>query len=500
MSNGRLDFPFDFGRPQRRPAPGEDAPFRILVIGDFSGGAPLPLAQRAAKRIDLDRFDRVFAELAPRVRVTATAQPAEVTCGSIDDFHPDRLYDRLSLFAALRQLRAELADPALYRRAAAALGAAAPAPAATPVTPAATESASGDIARLLGRAPAAPAGHPAPATAAGSALDQLIRAAVARHVVADTQAEQQRYLAAADRAITEEMRKLLHDPAFQAMEARWRALWRLASGIEDSERVQVLLLDASLAEIAADLAAGAGDLGRTALHQRLAGAETEAPDGQRWSLIVLDHSFAPTDADGVLLAALGTLAARAGAPLVAAASPLAVGAPDAAALARPADWQVPAGSGAAFWQQLRASSVAPSIGLALPRVLERLPYGARTERIDRFDFEELSEAREHGDYLWSNPALSLALLAAHAFEQDGWALDLDSQLELADLPSHSYRDDGEAQQQACAEAYFSDSAAQQILARGLMPLISSRNRNVARLMRWQSIAEPAAPLRGPWGG
>lgn len=496
MSNGRLDFQFDFGRPQRRSVPDEDASFRILVVGDFSGGSSVPFAQRAPKRIDLDRFDRVFVELAPRVRAMATAQPVEVALDSIDDFHPDRLYDRLPLFAALRQLRAELADPALYQRAAAALGAAAPTPAAPPVTPAATEQASGDIARLLGRAPSTPVENPA--ADAGRAVDHLIRAAVAKHVVADTQADQQRYLAAADRALTVEMRNLLHDPAFQAMEARWRALWRLASGIEDSDRVQLLLLDASLAEIAADLAAGAGDLGRTVLHQRLAGAETEPPDGKRWSLIVLDHHFAPTDTDGVLLAALGTLAARAGAPLVAGASPLAVGAPDAAALAGPTGWQVPAGTGGAFWQRLRASSVAPSIGLALPRVLERLPYGAKTERIDRFDFEELSDSREHAGYLWSNPALSLALLAARAFEQDGWALDLDSQLDLADLPSHSYRDDGEARQQACAEAYFSESAAQQILARGLMPLMSFRNRNAARLMRWQSIAEPPAALRGPW--
>jgi type VI secretion system protein ImpC len=38
-----------------------------------------------------------------------------------------------------------------------------------------------------------------------------------------------------------------------------------------------------------------------------------------------------------------------------------------------------------------------------------------------------------------------------------------------------------------------------LLGRGLMPFVSARDRNSARLARFQSIADPAAPLVGPWG-
>jgi hypothetical protein len=33
---------------------------------------------------------------------------------------------------------------------------------------------------------------------------------------------------------------------------------------------------------------------------------------------------------------------------------------------------------------------------------------------------------------------------------------------------------------------------------GLTPLVTVRNRDVVRLLRWQSIADPAQRLRGRW--
>jgi len=43
-----------------------------------------------------------------------------------------------------------------------------------------------------------------------------------------------------------------------------------------------------------------------------------------------------------------------------------------------------------------------------------------------------------------------------------------------------------------------DRAGQALLERGLIPLLSSKNRNAIRVMRVQSIADPAQPLSGPW--
>ncbi len=72
-------------------------------------------------------------------------------------------------------------------------------------------------------------------------------------------------------------------------------------------------------------------------------------------------------------------------------------------------------------------------------------------------------------------------------------------LQIGDLPAHTYQVDGETQLQPCAEVCLTERAAESILSRGLMPLMSYKNRNAVRLIRWQSLADPAAALAGPWG-
>ena len=41
-------------------------------------------------------------------------------------------------------------------------------------------------------------------------------------------------------------------------------------------------------------------------------------------------------------------------------------------------------------------------------------------------------------------------------------------------------------------------SAEAILGRGIMPVVSFRNRDMARLLRVQLIAKPLAALAGPW--
>ena len=79
-------------------------------------------------------------------------------------------------------------------------------------------------------------------------------------------------------------------------------------------------------------------------------------------------------------------------------------------------------AGAVAWAELRKSSVAPWIGLTLPRVLARLPYGAGTERIDRFAFEEVPADRPHTAYLWTGAGWAVARWMAGVFIESGWKL------------------------------------------------------------------------------
>jgi type VI secretion system protein ImpC len=210
--------------------------------------------------------------------------------------------------------------------------------------------------------------------------------------------------------------------------------------------------------------------------------------------LVLDQRFGPGAEDVQYLAALGALAARAGAPLVAGATARTAGCTSLVDLAEPRRWAAPESPELAQWAALRTSPMAPWIGLVLPQVLMRLPYGREGERISAFDFDELPAPREHAAYLWGNGSLALALLAGRSLQEQGSAVDVSDQLDLDDLPSHVFTEEGVRQQQPCAELLLGEQAAAALLARGLMPLVSYRDRNAARLLRWQSVAAPAQGL------
>ena len=55
--------------------------------------------------------------------------------------------------------------------------------------------------------------------------------------------------------------------------------------------------------------------------------------------------------------------------------------------------------------RLRESEDARYIGLAMPRFLSRLPYGAKTNPVEEFDFEEDTGAADHSRYTWAKRSL-----------------------------------------------------------------------------------------------
>lgn len=436
-------FEFDLGLGRSSRGRRETEPLRLLVLGDFSGKAPgerEPLGNRPTRRVDFDNADAVLRQMAPRVKTADRA----VSFEQIDDFHPDRLYARLDLFDALRHAR---------------------------LMPAA--DADDDLSRLLGRTKA-PAPPPAAAPAA-MGIDALIRHAVAPHIVKDTSARTAAHIAAVDFAIAHEMRALLHAPGFQSLEAAWRGIRWLISGLELDENLELHLFDVSRDELGADIVAANGRMTDTGVY----GALVDRPRGARWSALVALFEFGPSETDIGLLAALGLIAAHVGGPLLAGAD---------LALADPArDWPA--------WLPLRRSEAARWIALAAPRVLLRLPYGPDSDPTDAFAFEEFAAGPPvHEHFLWGNGALALAMLIGRGFASRGWDMEPGDEREIDDLPAFTYVRDGEREMQACAERFLSDREIDTILKAGIVPLVSRHDRNAIVAVRVQSISDPPAPL------
>jgi type VI secretion system ImpC/EvpB family protein len=438
---GRLEFDIRAGR----PSPSRDGmPMRLLVLGDFGGTAAAdrpPLATRPTRRLDPETLDEVMLRLAPRL----AWRGGEVVFHGLDDFHPDRLYARLPMFKGLREARD------------------------TPGT------ADDDLRRLLG----GPADAPPSVAAPARGLDALIRDIVAPHIVKDTSVQARIHRTAVDTAIAEHMRTLLHEPAFQSLEAAWRGVQWLISSLELDEHLQLHLFDVTREELLADVVDARGRLAGTGIHRALVDRWRGVPGEQGWSVLVALMDFGASEADVVLLAALGLIASHAGGPLLAGADPVLAG-EDAGDMAA--------------WQALRGSDVAPWIGLASPRVLLRLPYGKGSDPIEGFAFEEFAGAPPHGELLWGSASLATALLIGRAFTARGWDMEPGDERDIGDMPAYTFVREGERELLPCAERLLTEPEIHALLRAGLIPVAGRRDRNGVAVIRFQSISDPPAPL------
>jgi type VI secretion system protein ImpC len=479
---------------------------RILVLGDFSGrhepvvGTPTDLANRPILSVDLDSFDAALEHLSPGLALAVSANVSPGTAAkfeTLDDFHPDHLYSSLEPFRRLRESRARLLDPASFEAEASRLMEGVP-PASSSTALEATSAAprpedeAGLLQRLIG-APAESASRPA---ASQSLVDGLIRRLVQPHIKSGSTRAPAPYVAALDASATELMRALLHDTGFQALESSWRGVRRLVESLELGDTLTLHIVDIGKDELRADLVSSGGNPQESAAHRLLADASRRGADAQPWSLLVGLYSFGANADDIALLGHLGVIASRAGGPLLAAAEPSLAGCERLGEDTEPHRWAIGDPDVERLWSDLRRSPSAPWVGLALPRFLLRLPYGAKTDPVERFAFEEFSAAAGHEAYLWGNPALACAEVIARAFLADGPNLSIEGPQEIDDLPAHVRDHDGERRLQPCAEFSLPIGVGQELLQRGLIPLLSYANRNAVRVVGVQSIADPPRALAG----
>jgi len=495
---GELRFDVRVGRPVRhRRASGDRPGMRILLLADFTGYGTRPrppLGERRPESVDVDNFEDLFRRWAPSVLLPAddgATTHTLVELRDLDGFHPDSLVERVPAVAALRQVRGRLLDANTSAATVAELRRVTADPLPATVDAAAQESDPALLDRLLGRrsAPAAPT-----PTAAISALIQRL---VEPHIVPAVDPQASHFVAAIDHTLTTHMRRLLHHPDFQALESAWRAAHWVISNLETSDDLRIHLLDVTKQELATAFA-GATTIEESTLHRLLTQAGASDDGEVAWSVLAGGFRFGPTSEDVELLGALGALGASIGAPFLAEANTALIGCSSLAQMPDPRQWAPLDAATAERWSVLRRSAAAPWLGLALPRIMLRAPYGRTTDPIEQFPFEEMPSPPLHEAYLWGSPAFACALLLGQAYTDAGPAMTPGDRQDLLDLPSHSYVDGGTPALTPSSEVAVSERTAETILARGLMPMVSFAQRNLVRVARFQSLADPPATLSGAW--
>ncbi|MFN7933406.1 MAG: type VI secretion system contractile sheath large subunit [Bryobacteraceae bacterium] len=483
--------------PQR---PDRDTPFRILVLGDFSGRASRGIVTKGQRKpitVDRDNFEDLFESLNVQLRLPLDGGSAlDLEFRELDDFLPDRIFESHPVFRKLRQLREDLEDPSTFLAAARQLGIEPGAAKSQPAPPVPQPPAESLLTgNLLDQALEATESRGA-SSAKSDPMAQFIQAVVAPHIVPKADPKKKELIQMADAAIGGSMRAILHHPAFQELEANWRSLYLLVREVETGPKLKIQLIDISAQEIDADIASS-DDLRTTALYRVIVEQTVGTPGADPWGVIVGSYTFGPSMEDLNRLARLGLFARKAGAPLLASAAHSLLGCDSLAASPYPEDWKP--GPEQEGWNLIRSLPEARYIGLAIPRYLVRMPYGKSGERTERFDFEEMTGTPVHSQYLWGNSAYLAACLLGQNFAEFGWSMDGAEILTIGRLPLHMYKEGGESKITPCMEVCLTMTSIEAIGHQGLMVFIAYAGRDEARLAGFRSISTGGEAIAGRWG-
>lgn len=503
------------GEPYPSGRPDPDVPFRMLIMGDFSGRdigqdrdkqrAP---ANRRPLRVDRDNIQDLTGKLDVSLHCPLLGDRAPsitLKFAELDDFHPDRLVHQVEPLRKLLDIRRRLANQSTFPQAADEIRAwtqlQKPGKAQSILPESLPRQAEGGslltgnlLDQMLEQAPTSvPNLRP-------TDWQAFLQSIVSPYTVPKEHPMAQELTAQVDAAMSQIMRILLHDPVFQQAEAAWRGLSFIVDRLETDSQLQLYLLDLPKSELATDLQ-NRDDLQGTMLHRLLVHEAVRTPGAHPWAVVGGLYTFDRTTEDVAILERMARLCKEAGAPFLAAASPSVVGCSSFGTMPDPDDWKLTAAQEREQegWNHLRHLPEASYLGLALPRFLLRLPYGQETEPISSFTFEEMMGVPNHEDYCWGNPIFAGLVLMGQAFSESSWEMTPGSIKEIEGLLLHVHpNESGESVTTPCAEALLTERAAERLLEEGLMPFVSYKDQDRIRLVRFQSLASPATSLNGPW--
>ncbi|WP_368928965.1 type VI secretion system contractile sheath large subunit [Alcaligenes faecalis] len=306
----------------------------------------------------------------------------------------------------------------------------------------------------------------------------------------------QAVIAQIDQKMTEQINHILHHPEFQRLEGAWRGLHHLVSNTETDELLRIRVMPATKKELARNLKRYKGVAwDQSPLFKKVYEQEYGQFGGEPFGCLVGDYHFDHSPPDVEMLGELARIGAAAHSPFIAGAAPSVMQMESWQELANPRDLtKIFSNTEYAAWQSLRESDDARYLGLAMPRFLARLPYGARTNPVDEFDFEEDTDGASHDRYTWANSAYAMAVNINRSFKHFGWCTAIrgvESGGAVQNLPCHTFpTDDGGVDIKCPTEIAISDRREAELAKNGFMPLVHRKNSDFAAFIGAQSLQKP----------
>jgi type VI secretion system protein ImpC len=304
-------------------------------------------------------------------------------------------------------------------------------------------------------------------------------------------------IAAIDQKLTEQINLILHHEEFQKLEGAWRGLHHLVSNTETDEMLKIRFLNVGKKELHRTLKTYKGTAwDQSPLFKRLYEEEYGTLGGEPYGCLVGDYYFDHSPVDVELLGELSKTCAAMHAPLITAASPSLFLMDSWQELSNPRDLTTIFSTPQyAAWRSLRESEESRYLGLTMPRVLARTPYGVKGDPVDEFDFEEDTVGADSKKFCWANSAYAMAVNINRSFKLYGWCSQIrgiESGGVVENLPTHTFpTDDGGVDMKCPTEIAISDRREAELAKNGFMPLLHKKNTDLAAFIGAQSLHKAA---------
>jgi type VI secretion system protein ImpC len=304
------------------------------------------------------------------------------------------------------------------------------------------------------------------------------------------------YVAELDRKITEQLNLIMHHAEFQKLESAWRGLHYLVNNTETDQMLKIRVMNISKKELGKTLKRYKGTAwDQSPIFKKIYEEEYGQLGGEPYGCLIGDYYFDHSAPDVEMLGGIAQVAAAAHAPFISAANSSLMGMDNWNELANPRDLaKIFSTPDYAAWRSLRESDDAKYIGLAMPRTLSRLPYGAKTNPVEEFDFEEDTSGADSSKYTWQNAAYAMAVNINRSFKEFGWCSrirGIESGGAVEGLPVHTFpTDDGGVDMKCPTEIAITDRRSAELDKMGLMPLVHRKNSDMAAFISAQSLAKP----------
>ncbi|PHQ36170.1 type VI secretion system contractile sheath large subunit [Rhodopirellula bahusiensis] len=338
---------------------------------------------------------------------------------------------------------------------------------------------------------------------AGLAVTRAVNTLAAQLVTSEMVAESdviktiEALVAEIDGKISEQMNEILHHDDFQQLEGAWRGFSHLVNNTETDEMLKIRVLNISKKDLHKTLKKFKGTAwDQSPIFKKLYEEEYGQFGGEPYGALIGDYYFDHSPVDVELLGEIAKVSAAAHAPFITAAAPSLMHMDSWQELGNPRDLtKIFQTVEYASWRSLRDDEDSRYVGLTMPRFLSRQPYGAATNPVEEFAFEEETAGPDHSRYVWSNSAYAFAVNINRSFKMHGWCSRIrgvESGGAVEKLPVHVFpTDDGGVDMKCPTEISISDRREAELAKNGMMPLVFRKNSDLAAFIGAQSLNNPS---------